>query len=133
MVHDLGLKPCVEQELREARVREEAEVGPVEELPAALNGLSGPFDLVVVDFLESPRVTRIDALRPAIEIEDRFGSLPRAAQNPHHTSCITHLTRDVMSGASKSDKAKLNPICTRKPRGMRMYMHPRGFCNALSK
>jgi hypothetical protein len=41
--------------------------GPVEALPGAVAALPDEsFDLVVVDFLESPDVTRIDVLRPAL-------------------------------------------------------------------
>jgi predicted O-methyltransferase YrrM len=40
---------------------------PVEELPRAVAELpEAEFDLVIVDFLESPEVTRIDALAPAM-------------------------------------------------------------------
>jgi ubiquinone/menaquinone biosynthesis C-methylase UbiE len=43
-------------------------VQPVEELPGAVAALPGAsFDLVVVDFLEAPAVTRIDALEPAMK------------------------------------------------------------------
>jgi predicted O-methyltransferase YrrM len=46
----------------------ELRAGPIEGLPAAVAGLPGDsFDLVVVDFLESPQLTRIDALGPAME------------------------------------------------------------------
>jgi SAM-dependent methyltransferase len=42
-------------------------IGPVEALPAAVEALpDSSFDLVVVDFLESPTVSRVDALRPAV-------------------------------------------------------------------
>jgi predicted O-methyltransferase YrrM len=42
-------------------------VGPVEELPAKVAELpDSDFDLVVVDFLEAPAVTRIDVLKPAM-------------------------------------------------------------------
>jgi predicted O-methyltransferase YrrM len=41
---------------------------PVEALPGAVAELpAASFDLVLVDFLESPAVTRIDALRPAMK------------------------------------------------------------------
>lgn len=41
---------------------------PVEGFPAEIASLpDGAFDLVVVDFLEAPEVTRMDALRPARE------------------------------------------------------------------
>jgi predicted O-methyltransferase YrrM len=41
---------------------------PVEELPREVASLpDGKFDLVVVDFLESPKVTRVDCLRPAMK------------------------------------------------------------------
>jgi predicted O-methyltransferase YrrM len=43
-------------------------VQPIEELPGAVTALpDAAFDLVVVDFLEAPAVTRIDALKPAME------------------------------------------------------------------
>lgn len=43
-------------------------VGPVDALPGAVAELpDASFDLVVVDFLESPAVTRIDALKPAMK------------------------------------------------------------------
>jgi predicted O-methyltransferase YrrM len=46
----------------------ELRMSPVEELPQTISALPGSsFDLVVVDFLESPAVTRIDCLRPAME------------------------------------------------------------------
>jgi predicted O-methyltransferase YrrM len=42
-------------------------VGPIEELPRAVAALPDErFDLVVVDFLEAPAVTRIDVLKPAM-------------------------------------------------------------------
>jgi predicted O-methyltransferase YrrM len=41
-------------------------LGPVDELPRQVEALPDEaFDLLVVDFLESPETTRIDALRPA--------------------------------------------------------------------
>jgi predicted O-methyltransferase YrrM len=41
---------------------------PVEDLTKEVEGLpDGAFDLVVVDFLEAPQVTRIDALKPAMK------------------------------------------------------------------
>lgn len=41
---------------------------PVEEFPQEVAGLQDDaFDLVVVDFLEAPTVTRIDALKPAMK------------------------------------------------------------------
>ena len=43
-------------------------VGPVESFPGAVaERPDASFDLVVVDFLESPAVTRIDALKPAMK------------------------------------------------------------------
>ena len=46
----------------------ELRVGPVEALPHAVAELpDASFDLVVIDFLESPDVTRIDVLKPATE------------------------------------------------------------------
>jgi predicted O-methyltransferase YrrM len=45
----------------------EVRLAPVESLPGEVARFEDEsFDLVVVDFLESPRVTRIDALRPAL-------------------------------------------------------------------
>jgi predicted O-methyltransferase YrrM len=42
-------------------------VGPVEALPDAVAALpDASFELVVVDFLESPEVTRVDVLKPAM-------------------------------------------------------------------
>ena len=41
---------------------------PVADFPGEVSTISdGAFDLVVVDFLEAPDVTRIDAIRPARE------------------------------------------------------------------
>ena len=49
-------------------VNVELRLGPVEEFPNAVASLpSDGFDLVLVDFLESPDVTRIDCVRPALE------------------------------------------------------------------
>jgi predicted O-methyltransferase YrrM len=43
-------------------------VGPVEELPETVAALPDTtFDLVVVDFLEAPAVSRVDALKPAMK------------------------------------------------------------------
>jgi SAM-dependent methyltransferase len=43
-------------------------VGPIEELPNAVAALPDDrFDLVVVDFLEAPTVTRVDVLKPAMK------------------------------------------------------------------
>ena len=43
-------------------------VQPIEELPGAVTALpDATFDLVFVDFLEAPAVTRIDALKPAMK------------------------------------------------------------------
>ena len=43
-------------------------VVPIEELPEQVNAIRDlAFDLVVVDFLEAPKVTRIDALKPAMK------------------------------------------------------------------
>jgi predicted O-methyltransferase YrrM len=57
-----------------ARIRElglenvELRDGPIERLPDAVAALpDASFDLVVVDFLEAPAVTRIDALKPAMK------------------------------------------------------------------
>jgi methyltransferase family protein len=45
----------------------ELRLGPVEGLPTEVEALpEAAFDLVVVDFLESPTVTRIDVLKPAM-------------------------------------------------------------------
>jgi Methyltransferase domain len=45
----------------------ELRVQPVEDLPDAVATLpDSSFDLVVIDFLESPQVTRIDVLKPAM-------------------------------------------------------------------
>jgi SAM-dependent methyltransferase len=54
--------------LRELGLRNvELRVGPVEALPQTIAALpDSSFDLVVVDFLEAPEVTRIDALKPAM-------------------------------------------------------------------
>jgi SAM-dependent methyltransferase len=41
---------------------------PVEDFPGEVEGLAGAsFDLVVVDFLESPMVSRVDVLNPAMK------------------------------------------------------------------
>jgi predicted O-methyltransferase YrrM len=46
----------------------ELRLGPVEELPTEVEALpEAAFDLVVVDFLESPHVTRVDVLKPAMK------------------------------------------------------------------
>jgi SAM-dependent methyltransferase len=46
----------------------ELRVGPVEELPDAAAALpDASFDLVVVDFLEAPAVTRVDVLKPTMK------------------------------------------------------------------
>ena len=46
----------------------ELRVGPVEALPDEVGALpDASFDLVVVDFLESPAATRIDVLKPAMK------------------------------------------------------------------
>jgi SAM-dependent methyltransferase len=43
-------------------------VGPIEELPDRVRALpDSSFELVVVDFLEAPAVTRIDVLKPAMK------------------------------------------------------------------
>jgi hypothetical protein len=43
-------------------------VSPIEELPGAVAELPDEsFDLVVVDFLEAPAVTRVDSLKPAMK------------------------------------------------------------------
>jgi predicted O-methyltransferase YrrM len=49
---------------------------PVEEFAAAVDALSdASFDLVVVDFLEAPSVTRIDVLKPAMKKVEPGGLL----------------------------------------------------------
>ena len=46
----------------------ELRLSQVEDLPREISGLpDAAFDLVVVDFLESPDVSRIDALKPAMK------------------------------------------------------------------
>jgi SAM-dependent methyltransferase len=46
----------------------ELRLAPVEQLPAAVAALpDATFDLLVLDFLESPAVTRIDVLKPAMK------------------------------------------------------------------
>jgi predicted O-methyltransferase YrrM len=46
----------------------ELRVGPVDELPARVTAFpDSSFDLVIVDFLEAPAVSRIDALKPAMK------------------------------------------------------------------
>jgi predicted O-methyltransferase YrrM len=43
-------------------------VGPIEELADSVDGLpDDAFDLVVMDFLEAPGVSRVDALKPAMK------------------------------------------------------------------
>jgi predicted O-methyltransferase YrrM len=43
-------------------------VGPIEELPGSVAALpDDAFDLVVMDFLEAPTVTRVDVLKPALK------------------------------------------------------------------
>jgi hypothetical protein len=56
------------ERLDELRLRNvELRVQPVEDLPDAVATLpDSSFDLVVIDFLESPQVTRIDVLKPAM-------------------------------------------------------------------
>jgi predicted O-methyltransferase YrrM len=65
------------QGLRDAGLENvELRVRPVEELPDAVAALpEAAFDLVVVDFLESPEVSRVDALRPAMTKVRRGGYL----------------------------------------------------------
>jgi predicted O-methyltransferase YrrM len=55
--------------LRELGLRNvELRIDPVEHLPGAVAELpDATFDLVVVDFLEAPAVTRIDVLKPAMK------------------------------------------------------------------
>jgi hypothetical protein len=56
------------ERLREERLEVDLRLRPVEEFPREVAALEdGSFDLVVVDFLEAPEVSRIDALRPARE------------------------------------------------------------------
>jgi predicted O-methyltransferase YrrM len=42
-------------------------VGPIEELADSVDALPDAFDLVVMDFLEAPTVSRVDVLRPAMK------------------------------------------------------------------
>jgi predicted O-methyltransferase YrrM len=54
--------------LRDANLEVDLRLMPVEDFPAQVAALAdASFDLVVLDFLEAPEVTRIDALRPARE------------------------------------------------------------------
>lgn len=56
------------ERLREEELEVDLRMTPVEEFPSAVAALDdGSFDLVVVDFLEAPGVSRIDALSPARE------------------------------------------------------------------
>ena len=56
------------ERLREEELEVDLRLTAVEEFPRAVAGLGDQsFDLVVVDFLEAPKVSRIDALRPARE------------------------------------------------------------------
>ena len=56
------------ERLAEKGLEADLRVSPVESFPAEVAKLEDDaFDLVVVDFLESPGVTRIDALRPALQ------------------------------------------------------------------
>jgi SAM-dependent methyltransferase len=61
--------PQTREGLAEAGLRNvDLRLRPVEDFPAEVAALPDrSFDLVVVDFLEAPAVTRIDALRPAME------------------------------------------------------------------
>ncbi len=45
----------------------ELRVLPVERFPSAVSELTDQFDLVVIDFLEAPEVSRVDAVGPAME------------------------------------------------------------------
>jgi predicted O-methyltransferase YrrM len=54
------------QRLGELDLGVELRLSPVEDLPKLVAGLPDDhFDLVIVDFLEAPGVTRIDCIRPA--------------------------------------------------------------------
>jgi predicted O-methyltransferase YrrM len=54
------------ERLREEELEVDLRLTAVEDFPKAVAALGdGSFDLVVVDFLEAPEVSRIDALRPA--------------------------------------------------------------------
>lgn len=57
------------ERLREQRLENvDLRVGPIEGLVAEVDRLAdSSFDLVVVDFLEAPSVTRIDVLKPAMK------------------------------------------------------------------
>jgi predicted O-methyltransferase YrrM len=58
----------VSEQVSEAGLEVDLRVMPVEEFPRSVAALPDhAFDLVVVDFLEAPTVTRIDCLRPAME------------------------------------------------------------------
>jgi SAM-dependent methyltransferase len=57
-----------DERLREEGLQVDLRLTPVEEFPKVVAALDDrSFDLVVVDFLEAPEVSRIDALRPARE------------------------------------------------------------------
>lgn len=56
------------QRLAEEELGAELRLAPVEALPTEVESFEdSSFDLIVLDFLESPEVTRIDALRPALQ------------------------------------------------------------------
>ena len=56
------------ERLAEKGLDADLRLAAVERLPAEVAAFEdGSFDLIVVDFLESPEVTRIDALRPACQ------------------------------------------------------------------
>ena len=57
------------ERLRQAGlVNVDLRVRPVEDFPTEIDSLpTGSFDLVVMDFLEAPSVTRVDALKPAMK------------------------------------------------------------------
>jgi hypothetical protein len=56
------------ERLREETLEVDLRLMPVEEFPREVAALEdGSFDLVMVDFLEAPEVSRFDALRPARE------------------------------------------------------------------
>ena len=55
------------ERLRQLELEVDLRLTAVEEFPSAVAALDERFELVVVDFLEAPEVSRIDALRPARE------------------------------------------------------------------
>jgi predicted O-methyltransferase YrrM len=61
--------PRTKERLEEAGVRNvDLRLRPVEDFPGEVDELpDGSFDLVVVDFLEAPKLTRVDVLKPAMK------------------------------------------------------------------